>query len=66
MAPSDFYLFLTLKEHLGGTRFKSDEEVKDALKEGLNWLAAEVYDECIQNLVTSHKCLNIDGTYVEK
>jgi histone-lysine N-methyltransferase SETMAR len=36
LAPSDFHLFPTLKEFLGGTRFKSDEEVKDALKEWLN------------------------------
>jgi hypothetical protein len=32
-----------LKEFLGGRRFKSDEEVKDAVKEWLNGLAAEVY-----------------------
>jgi histone-lysine N-methyltransferase SETMAR len=33
LAPSDFHLFLKLKEFLGGTRFRSDEEVKDAVKE---------------------------------
>jgi hypothetical protein len=38
-----------LKEFLGGRRFKSDETVKDAVKEWLNGLAAEVYDEGIQN-----------------
>jgi hypothetical protein len=27
LAPSDFYLFPTLKEFLGGRRFKSDGEV---------------------------------------
>jgi hypothetical protein len=41
-----------LKEFLGGRRFKSDEEVKVAVKEWLNGLAAEVYDEGIQKLVT--------------
>jgi hypothetical protein len=41
-------LFPKLKEILGGVRFKSDE-VKDAVKEWLNGLAAEVYDEGIQN-----------------
>jgi hypothetical protein len=56
-----------LKEFLGGRRFKSDEEVKDAVKEWLNGLAAEVYDEGIQKLVTRYdKCLNVDGDYVEK
>jgi hypothetical protein len=39
-------------EFLGGRRFKSDEVVKGAVKEWLNGLAAEVYDEGIQKLVT--------------
>jgi hypothetical protein len=55
-----------LKEFLGGRRFKSDEEVKDAVKEWLNGLEA-VYDEGIQKLVTHNdKCLNVGGDYVEK
>jgi hypothetical protein len=45
-------LFQTLKEFLSGRRFKKDEEVKDALKEWLNGLAAEVYNEGLQKLVT--------------
>jgi histone-lysine N-methyltransferase SETMAR len=36
LAPSDFHLFPKLKEFLGDRRFKSDEEVKDAIKEWLN------------------------------
>jgi hypothetical protein len=31
---------------------KNDEEVKDALKEWVNGLATEVYDEGLQKLVT--------------
>jgi hypothetical protein len=66
-APSDFHLFPKLKKFLGGRRFKSDEEVKDAVREWLNGLAAEVYDEGIQKLVTRYdKCLNVGGDYVEK
>jgi histone-lysine N-methyltransferase SETMAR len=67
LAPSDFHLFPKLKEFLGGRRFRSDEEVKDAVKEWLNGLAVEVYDEGIQKLVTRYdKCLNVGGDYVEK
>jgi hypothetical protein len=52
---------------LGDRRFKSKEEVKDAVKEWLNGLAAEVYDEGIQKLVTRYdKRLNVGGDYVEK
>jgi histone-lysine N-methyltransferase SETMAR len=67
LAPSDFHFLPKLKEFLGGRRFKSDEEVKDAVKVWLNGLAAEVYDEGIQKLVTRYdKCLNVGGDYVQK
>jgi hypothetical protein len=64
--PSDFLLFPKLKEFLGSRRYKSDETVKDAVKEWLNGLAAEVYDEDTQKLVTRYdKCLNVGGDYVQ-
>jgi histone-lysine N-methyltransferase SETMAR len=67
LAPSDSHLFPALKEFLGGRCFKSDEEVKHAVREWLNGLAAEVYDEGIQKLVTHYdKRLNVSGDYVEK
>jgi hypothetical protein len=67
LAPSDFHLFPKLKEFLGGRRFKSNKEVKDAVKEWLNGLAAEVYDEGTQKLVRRYdKCLNVGGDFVEK
>jgi histone-lysine N-methyltransferase SETMAR len=66
LAPSDFHLFPKLKAFLGIRRFKSDGEVKDAVKEWLNGLAVDVYDEGIQKLVTRHdKCLNVGDDYVE-
>jgi histone-lysine N-methyltransferase SETMAR len=37
LAPSDFYLFPKLNKFLGVKRFKSDEEVKDAIKESVKW-----------------------------
>jgi hypothetical protein len=67
LAPSDFHLFPKSKAFLGGRRFKSDEEVKDAVKEWLNGVAAEVYDEGIVKLLSRpDKCLNLYGDYVEK
>jgi histone-lysine N-methyltransferase SETMAR len=67
LAASDFHLFPKLREFLGGRRFKSDEEVKDAVEEWLNGLAAEVNDEGIQKLVIRYdKCQNVGGDYVEK
>jgi hypothetical protein len=46
-------LFPKLKEFLGGRRFKSVEEVEAAVKEWLNGLAAEVYDENSSHAMTS-------------
>jgi hypothetical protein len=67
LALSDFHLFPKLKEFLIGRSFKSDEEVKDAIKEWLNGLAAEVYDEGIVKLLSRlDKCLNLHGDYIEK
>ena len=67
LAPSDFQLFPTLKEFLGSRHFESDEDAKDSVKEWLNVLAAEVYDEGIQKLVTHcDRCLNVGGNCVEK
>jgi len=59
-------LFPTLKEFLDGIYFKSNEEVKDTIKQWLYGLLAEVFDEGIQKLVTYYdKCLNVGGDYVE-
>jgi hypothetical protein len=67
LVPSDFQLFPTLKEFLDSRHFESDEEAKDSIKEWLNVLAADVYEEGIQKLVTRYdRCLNVGGDCVEK
>jgi hypothetical protein len=45
-------LFPKLKEFLGVRHSKRDKEMKDAIKEQLNGLVVEVYDEGIQELDT--------------
>ncbi|GBM86327.1 hypothetical protein AVEN_17874-1 [Araneus ventricosus] len=67
LAPSDFHLFLKLKEFLGGKRFGSDEELENAVTTWLNKLAAEEYDMGILKIVDRYdKCLNVGGDYIEK
>ncbi|GBM86664.1 hypothetical protein AVEN_87427-1 [Araneus ventricosus] len=67
LAPSDFHLFLKLKEFLGGKRFGSDEELKNAATTCLNELAAEEYNMGILKFVGRYdKCLNGGSDYVEK
>ncbi|GBN02244.1 hypothetical protein AVEN_116429-1 [Araneus ventricosus] len=63
LAPSDFHLFLKLKEFLGGKRFGSGEELENAVATWLNELVAEEHDMGILKL---DKCLNVGGDYVEK
>ncbi|GBN02635.1 hypothetical protein AVEN_37259-1 [Araneus ventricosus] len=67
LAPSDFHLFLKLKELLGGKRFGSNEELENAANTWLNELAAEEYNMGNLKLVNRYdKCLNVGGDYVEK
>jgi hypothetical protein len=59
-------LFLHLKSFVGDRRFH-DDEVKEAVTTWFASQAAAYYDEGKQKLVQRHdKCLNNDGTYVEK
>jgi len=67
LAPSDFYLFLKMKEHLAGKLFTDDEDLQHAVMDWLNSQAAVWYEEGISELVSRYdKCLNVQGDYVEK
>lgn len=67
LAPSDFYLFSKMKEHLAGKRFTDDEDLQHAVMDWLNSQAAVWYEEGISKLVSRYdKCLNVQGDYVEK
>ena len=67
LAPSDFHLFPKLKQHLGGQRFNTDEEVKEAVCKFIDGLAAEFFEEGFQKWITrQEKCVEKSGDYVEK
>ncbi|GBO46910.1 hypothetical protein AVEN_142840-1 [Araneus ventricosus] len=51
IAPSDFHLFLKLKEFPGDERFESDEELENAVTTWLNELAEVEYGMGILELV---------------
>ncbi|GBL86187.1 hypothetical protein AVEN_131934-1 [Araneus ventricosus] len=60
LAPSDFHLFLKLKEFLSGKRFGSDGELENAVTTWVNELASEEYDMGILKLMNRYdKCLNV-------
>ena len=57
LAPRDFHLFLHLKKFLGGKRFDSNDDLKDAVQKWLTSHAAPFYEEGIQKLVPRYdKC----------
>jgi len=67
LAPSDYHLFSKTKVWLATQRFHTNEELMDGVKTWLHNLAAPFYDEGLQSLVPRYdKCLNVDGSYVEK
>ncbi|GBO16709.1 hypothetical protein AVEN_64780-1, partial [Araneus ventricosus] len=67
LAPSDFHLFLKLKEFLGRKRSGSDEIGGSVMTTWLIELAAEENGVGILKLVDGYdKCLNVGSDYVQK
>jgi hypothetical protein len=66
-APSDFNLFLHLKEHRAGKSIDDDDEVQEQVMTLFQMPAADFYDSGKQKLFPRlNKCLNNTGDYVEK
>jgi hypothetical protein len=56
-----------MKVWLATQQFHSNEELVDGINNWLHNLAAPVFDEGLQKLVSRYdKCLNVDGNCVEK
>jgi [histone H3]-lysine36 N-dimethyltransferase SETMAR len=67
LAPSDFFLFPNLKNWLGGSKFKSDEEVIAGVNAYFADLETSFFSEGIKK--AEHrwiKCVEVEGDYVEK
>jgi histone-lysine N-methyltransferase SETMAR len=67
LSPSDFHLFGSLKNHLGGKRFSDDEEVETEVRKWLGRQSKDFYVAGFDALVKRwDKCINVSGGYVEK
>ena len=67
LAPSDYYLFLILKQELKGRRFESIDEVKSITVQWLDSQSKSFYRDGLLKLKDRWlKCFNTDGDYVEK
>jgi hypothetical protein len=67
LAPSDFSMFGSLINHLGGKRFADDEEVEMEMQKWLRQQSKDFYAVSFNALVKQwYKCINVGGRYVEK
>lgn len=67
LAPSDFYLFPKLKEHLRGSQHTCDNDVIEAVEEFLADQDTAFYQTGIEMLQKRWtKCIEVHGDYVEK
>jgi predicted amidophosphoribosyltransferase len=67
LAPSDYHRFGPLKEAMGGKKFRSDEEVQQAVHEWLRRQAQEFFSRGIHALRKRWRaCIERNGDYVEK
>jgi hypothetical protein len=56
-----------LKKHLGGTHFRTGEELKEEVFSYLRSAAGVFYDSGIKQMVhRMQKCIVLNGDYVEK
>lgn len=66
LVPSDYYLFTSLKLHVGGKRFSTDEEVKEEVEKRTKELARNYFEEGIKLVPRFTTCIERNGDYVEK
>lgn len=67
LAPSDYHLFGPLKDHLGGMKFDTDDDVKNAVQNWLHIMPETFFSAGIRALPTRwKKCIEVQGDYVEK
>jgi hypothetical protein len=67
LAPSHYHLFTKMKVWLATQRFHTNEELTDEVNKWLHYLAAPLFDEGLQNLVSRYdQCLNVDDNYLER
>lgn len=67
IAPSDYHMFPTLKKHLGGKKFATDEEVQQEVNTYLRNADGSWYDDGIQKfIVRMKKVIERQGDYIEK
>ena len=66
LAPSDFYLFGTLKSRIAGLEFQDSDEIKEWILEQMEETSKDEYQRVFHLWKTRlQACIDIDGYYVE-
>ncbi|GFS08839.1 histone-lysine N-methyltransferase SETMAR [Elysia marginata] len=66
LAPSDFYLFPKLKEHLRGNHYESNEGVEAAVRHWFRQKCVDIFTDGMRQLVRRWQvCVDRDGDNVE-
>ncbi|KFD50419.1 hypothetical protein M513_08646, partial [Trichuris suis] len=64
-APSDYFLFGNLKQHLRGTVFSDDNELKSAVRDYFNSRDKNFFLNGLMNLKSRcEKCVEVEGQYI--
>jgi histone-lysine N-methyltransferase SETMAR len=67
LAPSDYHVFGPLREALGGKKFSTEDEIKEAMHRWLRSQSEDFFSHGIQTLVKRwHTCIERGGDYIEK
>ncbi|GFR96215.1 histone-lysine N-methyltransferase SETMAR [Elysia marginata] len=67
LAPSNFYVFQKLKEHLRENHYKSYEDVEAAVGHWFRQKCVDFFTDGMRQLVRRWQlCMDRDGDYVEK
>ncbi|KFD64381.1 hypothetical protein M514_04378 [Trichuris suis] len=65
LAPSDYFLFGNLKQHLRGTVFSDDNELKSAVQDYFNSREKNFFFNGLMNLKSRcEKCIEVEGQYI--
>ncbi|GFR63333.1 transposase [Elysia marginata] len=66
LAPSDFYLFLKLKEHIKGKHFEDDDAVQEDVRRWFRGKPHEFFADGMRKLIWRWRaCVDKEGNYVE-
>ena len=67
LAPSDFFLFPSMKKHIKGKRFDTDDDVLEAAEDWLMSKNRVFYSQGLLKVIDRwQKCVNLRGGYIEK